>query len=277
MKKITFLLSISLFLFLFSCNKYEEVQKQTTPVEDDLTPDMKQFAFMGELTSTTCGICGSSGYDNFNLAKKNNSGKIIALAFHCNYPQDSMDCFGLRYSYENSRDGGSGIPQFFIGDSLFSYNSLQPSISRILNKSPEAQVKFKTTTVKDTINVTSKIKFFKNLTGEYYITFFACERNINGGSTAGPGYKQSSGVSDYKHNNVVRASQILNNAYGEKFSTATTFTADQTFSYNCKIVLNPKWNYNNIYVSAVIWKKNPDVMAICKYLFVNGWDAQVYN
>jgi hypothetical protein len=76
-------------------------------------------------------------------------------------------------------------------------------------------------------------------------------------------------VSDYKHNNVVRASQIINNAYGEKFSTATTFTADQTFNYNCKIVLNPKWNYNNIYVSAVIWKKNPDVMAICKYLFVN--------
>lgn len=277
MKKITFLLSISLFLFLFSCNKYEEVQKQTTPIEDDLTPDMKQFAFMGELTSTTCGTCGSSGYDNFNSAKKNNSGKIIALAFHCNYPQDSMDCFGLRFSYENSRDGGSSIPQFFIGDSLINLHSLQPSITYNLNKTPEAQVKFKTTFTKDSIKVNSKIKFFKNVTGEYYITFFACERNINGGSTAGPGYKQSSGVSDYKHNNVVRASQIINNAYGEKFSTATTFTADQTFNYNCKIVLNPKWNYNNIYVSAVIWKKNPDVMAICKYLFVNGWDAQVYN
>ncbi|MFZ4400830.1 MAG: Omp28-related outer membrane protein [Bacteroidales bacterium] len=274
MKKLNLFFYGFLFLFVISCNKSEDVQTTTT---DPLMPEMKQRAFMGELTSTTCGICGSSGYNNFNLMKKNNSGKIIAIAFHCNFPDDSMDCFSLRYSYESSRDGGSGIPQFFIGDNYLSYNSLQPSIDSILKRSPEAQLKFTAKRSGNDMNITSKIKFFKNISGEYYISFYACENNINGGSTAGTGYKQSSGASDYKHNNVVRASQVLNNAYGEKFSTATTFKVNQLISYNCKITLNPKWNYNNIFVTAVIWKKNPVTTAPCQYVFVNGWDTQVYK
>jgi hypothetical protein len=276
MKKLNLFFYIFLFLFVLSCNKYEEVSKQTTNA-NDLTPEMKQWAFMGELTSTTCGICGSSGYNNFNLAKKTNSGKIIALAFHCNFPQDSMDCFGLRYSYQNSRDGGSGIPQFFIGDNYISYNSLQLSIDSILKRTPEAQLKFSVSRSGNIMSIASKIKFFKNVSGEYYVTFFACEHNINGGATAGTGYKQASGASDYKHNNVVRASQVMNNAYGEKFSTATSFNANQIIDYNCKITLDPKWNLGNIFVTAVIWKKNPDNTAACQYLFVNGWDAQKYN
>lgn len=275
MKKALF--SVITLFTVIACVAIIACSKEEDSSATDLTPVMKQYAFMGELTSTTCGICGGSGYNNFNLAKKNNSGKIIALAFHCNYPSDSMGNSSVLYSYENSRDGGSGIPQFFIGDNFISYNSLQLSIDSILKKAPEAQVKFVANRSGNVINVASRIKFFKNVTGEYFITFFACENNINGGATAPTGYKQSGGVSDYKHNNVVRTAQTPSNAYGEKFSTATSFKINQTIDYSCKITLNPKWNYNNVYVTAVIWKKNPDPNADCQYMFVNGWDTQTYK
>ena len=276
MKKITFLLSISLFLFILSCNKYEEVQKQTTtPKVEDITPEMKQRAFMGLTTSITCGVCGSSGYQNFNLMKKNNSGKIVALAFHCNV-EDAMSCNNLEWSFDGSRPTGGGIPSFYIGDYKTSTSGMQPYIDTLLKRSPEAQLKFTTAIVESKINVTSKIKFFKNVTGDYYVTYFLCENGIDGSSTAPVGYVQSSGSAGYKHNNVVRAANSTT-AYGVKITTASTTALNTVFDYTCSINIASTWNKANLFVTAVIWKKNPDNAASCKYLFVNGWDAQVYN
>lgn len=270
MKKILLILAIFI-IALFSCEKYESI-----PVTDALTPDMKQWAFMGEVTSTTCGICGSSGYQNFNLIKKNNSGKIVALAFHCNFPSDSMQS-PLLWSYESSRPTGGGIPSFHIGNTKTPTSGMQPYIDTILRKSPEAQVKFKAEMIGSKMNVTSKIKFFKNVTGDYYISFYLCEHGIDGGSTAGIGYKQSSGASDYKHNNVVRGGNEMNNAYGKIITISENTLSNTVFDYTCSIDINPRWKKENLFVTAVIWKKNSDNAAECQYLFVNGWDAQVYN
>ncbi len=271
MKKISFILGLLFIGIVISCNKYEEVRKS-----DDLTPSMQQRAFMGEVTSTTCGICGSSGYNNFNLMKKNNSGKLIALAFHCNFPQDSMQS-PLLYSYEGSRKTGGGIPSFHIGDIKTPTSGMQPYIDTLLKKSPEAQLKFKAEYVGDKVNITSKIKFFKNVSGDYFVSFYLCENNIDGGATAGPGYKQSSGAADYKHNNVVRAGNANSNAYGEKINTANNTAANSIFDYSCSIDINPRWKKENLFVTAVIWKKNPDNTAECQYQFVNGWDTQTYH
>lgn len=269
-KKISLIISILLLAVFYSCNKDEE---QTT---DPLMPEMKQRAFMGEVTSTTCGICGGSGYNNFNLMKKNNNGKIIALAFHCNFPQDSMQS-PLLFSYEGSRPTGGGIPSFHIGDLKVSYNNLQPYIDTLLKKPLEAQVKFSSKVEGDSMKITSKIKFFKNVTGDYYISFYLCEHGIDGSTTAPAGYKQSSGGADYKHNNVVRLGNVANNAYGEKITTLASTNANTIIKYNRGIYINPRWNKSKLYVSAIIWKKNTDPMAECQYLFVNGWDTQVYN
>lgn len=274
MKQINYFLCIFLFISLISCNKSEEVQKQS--IVDPLTPEMKQRAFMGEVTSTTCGICGSSGYDNFNLMKKNNSGKIVALAFHCNYPSDSMQSSNLLFSYEGSRPTGGGIPAFYIGDYKTALYGMQPYIDTLLRKSPEAQLKFKTTIIGDSMKVTSKIKFFKNVTGDYYVSFFLCESGIDGGTNAVVGYKQTSGSADYKHNNVVRGGGTTS-AYGVKISKAATTAINTVFDYSCSIKIASNWKRTNLFVTAVIWKKNPDNLATCQYLFVNGWDSQVYN
>lgn len=269
MKKISVILALVIVAIVYSCDKYEEVTKT-----EDLTPVQQQRAFMGEVTSTTCGICGGSGYQNFNLMKKNNSGKIIALAFHCNAPSDSMQS-PLLYSYEGSRPTGGGIPSFHVGDIKTPTSGMQPYIDTLLRKSPEAQVKFTNTLVGTKMNITSKVKFFKNVTGEYYVAFYLCEHGIAGGPTSGPGYTQSGGSADYKHNNVVRGGNV--SAYGEKITIAETTSANTVFDYSCSIDVNPRWKKENLYVSAIIWKKNPDNAATCKYMFVNGWDTQVYN
>ncbi len=271
LRKFSLILTLSLIAIIYSCDKYEEVKK-----EGDLIPDMQQRAFMGEVTSTTCGICGGSGAQNFSLMKKNNSGKLIALAFHCNYPQDSMQS-PLLFSYEGSRPTGGGIPSFHIGDKKVDHNNMQPYIDTLLKKPLEAQVKFSTNLDGDTMRITSKVKFFKNVTGDYYVSFYIAEHGIDGGTTAPAGYKQSSGGADYKHNNVVRMGNEPNNAYGKKITTLASTPANTLISYNCGIYINPRWNKSKLFVTAVIWKKNPDAAAQCKYLFVNGWDMQVYN
>ena len=269
MKKI--LLIFAIFIFTLSCDKYESI-----PVADALVPEMKQWSFMGEVTSTTCGICGSSGYQNFNLMKKNNSGKIVALAFHCNYPQDSMQS-PLLFSYESSRPTGGGIPSFHIGDKKVNHNNMQPYIDTLLKKPLEAQVKFSTMVVGDSMRITSKIKFFKNVTGDYFVSFYLCEHDIDGSTTAPAGYKQSSGGADYKHNNVVRLGNVPNNAYGKQITTLASTPVNTIYNYNCGIYISPRWNKSKLFVTAVIWKKSSDNAAECQYLFVNGWDAQIYK
>jgi hypothetical protein len=258
---------------VFSCNKYEETPKG--PAINDLTPEMKQWAFMGEVTSVTCGVCGYSGYNNFSLMKKNNSGKLIALAFHCNV-QDSMSCNNLQWSYDYSRPTGTGIPSFYIGDKKTPIDTMQPYIDTLLRKSPEAQVKFSTAIEGYKMNVTSKIKFFKNVTGDYYVTYFLCEHGIDGSPTAPVGYRQTGGSAGYKHNNVVRAANTTT-AYGVKFTKSATTPANTIFDYSCSINIASNWIKANLFVTAVIWKKNPDMTATCQYTFVNGWDAQVYH
>ncbi|NVN95819.1 MAG: Omp28-related outer membrane protein [Bacteroidetes bacterium] len=277
MKKINFFLSVILFSFIISCNKYEEIKKldASLTTETDLTPDMKQWAFMGETTSITCGICGSSGYSNFNLIKKNYSGKIVALAFHCN-TEDAMTCNNQEWSFDGSRPTGGGIPSFYIGDTKTPTSGMQPYIDTLLKRTPEAQVKFKATIEGYKMNITSKIKFFKEVTGDYYVTYFLCESGIDGSPTAPVGYVQTSGGAGYKHNNVVRAANA-STAYGVKFTTSATTAINTVFDYSCSINISSNWVKSNLFITAVIWKKNPDNAATCQYLFVNGWDTQIYN
>ncbi len=273
MKKINLILSVFLFLIVLSCKKDE--QSVVLPV-DDLTPELKQWAFMGEVTATDCGICGYDGYNNFNLMKKNNSSRIVALAVHCNYPTDSMVCYNMYSTYCNSRPTGGGIPSFHIGDIKTGYSVMQPYIDTLIKRSPEAQLKFTSKIEGNKMNVTSKIKFFKNVTGDYYVSYYLCENGIDGGPTATVGYKQSGGSSGYKHNNVVRALNSTS-AYGVKITTATSTPLNTMYDYSCSIDIAPNWVKSNLFVTAVIWKKNPDNAAVCKFLFVNGWDAQVYH
>lgn len=273
MNKIKFLLFIAVFSIVVSCKKDD--QSKVPNGLASLTPDKKQWAFMGEVTSTTCGICGSSGYDNFNLMKKMNSGKIVALAFHCNYPSDSMQASNLLFSYEGSRPTGGGIPSFHIGDTKANYTAMQPYIDSILSREPEAQLKFSNTIEGNKMNVVSKIEFFKNVSGDYYVSFYLCESGINGSPSAPAGFAQTSGVMDYKHNNVVRAANA-NTAYGVKITNNATTIANTIFDYSCSIDIDPSSNKSNLFVTAVIWKKNPVSSAPCQYLFVNGWDKQIY-
>jgi len=274
MKHFNFLLPAFVCLLLISCNK-DEAPTPVGPAVNNLTPELKQRAFMGETTSVTCGTCGYSGYNSFNLMKKNNSGKIVALAFHCN-SQDAMSCNNLQWSYDGSRPTGGGIPSFYIGDKEVDLSYLQPYIDTLVKRSPEAQLKFSTTIVGSKMNVNSKIKFFKNVTGDYYVTYFLCENGIDGSPTAPVGYVQTSGGVGYRHNNVVRAANATT-AYGVKITKAATTAMNTVFDYGCSIDIASTWVKANLFVTAVIWKKNPDNAASCQYLFVNGWDAQVYH
>ncbi len=282
MKKLILFLSAIILLFANSSCKKEEIKEDEEPIvpvvpANDLTPDATQWAFMGLLTSTTCGICGGSGYQNFNSIKQNNSGKVVALAFHCNSPDDAMVNNALYGSYVSSRPSGGGIPSFHIGDDKTTTSGMQPYVTVLLSRIPEAQVKFKTAIEGEDIKVTSKIKFFKEVTGDYYVSFYLCENGIDGSSTAPAGYVQSGGGAGYKHNNVVRSANKFNSAYGVKITTAATTAANTVFDYECTIAFSTNWNIANLFVTAVIWKKNPDNSATCQYLFVNGWDKQVYN
>lgn len=273
MKKLFIILPFFVFIVIFSCKKDED----TTP-KPSLIPDKVQFAFMGNLTSITCGICGGSGYNNFNTIKKNNSGKIIALAVHCNSP-DSMTLNNFYSSYNSSRPSGGGIPAFYIGDKKVNNDAseLQNEVTSLISKTPEAQVKFSNKIEGNKMNVTAKVKFFTAVTGDYYLSIYVCEHGLDGSPSAPQGYVQSGGNSTYKHNNVIRTSNNMNQAYGEKINTSSSISANTIINYSCSLDLKPNWNKTNLYVSAVIWKKNPDQSATCKYMFVNGWDTQVYK
>ncbi len=271
MKKIYFYVLLFAVTIIFSCKKSED-----TTVVDSLIPIAKQYAFMAEETSTTCGTCGSIGHENFNLAKKTNSGKIIALAFHCNGPSDAMQS-SLLFSYENSRPAlGGGIPAFYIGDTEIDLYSLQPSIDSLLRRTPEAGVKFTSKIVGNVMQVTAKIKFFKQVTGDYYVSFYLCENGIDGSPTAAAGFAQTSASAGYTHCNVVRSGNVTSNAYGVKITKAATTASGTVYDYTCNINIDPFCVKNNLFVTSAIWKANSDINVSCHYMFVNGWDSMIY-
>jgi hypothetical protein len=228
-----------------------------------LLPEHKQNGIVVEYTSTGCSNCGYWGSDTLhNLYKK---GNVVAIAMH-GWNGDAMLSPVMMY-FIQSRPL-SATPAFWVGDSLIggipgSYSSWMNTIK---SKAPVAGVTFTSGISGNTMNVSTLTEFFQTCSGDYYLGVYVLESGIDGSNTAPTGYVQEGTYipDTYKHDFVLRTSNVADNAFGEKITTTVSTAAGTFIRKNYAISLDPAWN-KNVYAVAVLWKKNGNF-----YNFINA-------
>jgi hypothetical protein len=262
MKRLFFLLML-VSMGMLSCTKEEPVEE----VVDPLQPTSTQNGFAINYTATWCGYCGSWGapliHDLGTAAPK---GAVMTI--HAS--NDPMFLSGLYSSFTQDRTTGGGIPSFWVGDIKTSSNNSTSTMTSLLGSGPaKAGVDYTYSISGTTMTIKTKVKFFNPGEGMFYLNVYALEDGINGNSTAGA-YKQS-GTSqsypndDYKHDFVLRAAAVSENAYGELIATNPTDAKEVSKTYT--ITLQSSWK--NPYPVVVVYKYDA-AASVPQYKFINS-------
>lgn len=255
MKKSALLLLSLAFIFL-SCKKDEETE---TPTEQPFTPKQEQWGFAINYTATWCVYCGSWGAPLIH--DLSDAGDVVAITAHAS--NDPMFNSALYLSFIGDRPAGASIPSFWIGDvkstELIEMNTL-------LQKIPMAGIAIKSSKTDSKMTIQTKTKFFDAGSSKFFLSVLILEDGIDGSSSAGD-YEQN-GVADptsYRHDFVLRASSVSNNAYGEELVVSPV--QDTIIEKEYVIALNPNWG-QDVYPVAILWQV--DLFSTPNFKFINA-------
>ncbi len=242
MKKLL-LLTIVFTLTFGGCKKKKEND------EDPLSPSQEQRGFAINYTAKWCGPCGNWGAPLIHHYADEAPDGAIICAHAAGDPMNN----GLYSSFRNDRTTNGGIPSFWVGDTFTQSNN---AMNSLLNQSAIAGVDYRYSIDGNTIKVDTKVKFFDNGQGDYYLSVIILEDGIPGDSSTGDyaqsGTSQSYPNDDYHHDFVLRASSVQGEAYGEKITTNPSSGSEEDNSYS--IDIESGWNKDNIYPVCIIWK-----------------------
>jgi hypothetical protein len=169
----------------------------------------------------------------------------------------------LYNSFASIRSTGGGIPSFWVGD--LKTKELD-AMTELLSQPPIAGIGITYSKSANSITVNTKVEFFEDAEGEYYLSVMVLESGIDGSSSAGSYAQSGTGnPSSYKHDFVLRASATEGNVYGMLILTNPTNgeKSDNEFT----IEINSAWN-KTVYPVAILWKK--DDSSSPKYKFINA-------
>ncbi len=271
MKRINYLLSVcAIVTILVSGCKKKEVDPESTP--QGIVVEEKNMSLVNKFTGSKCPPCGTWGWVMFD--------KLITFGANssCNMGTYSQNFVAFNYitkaatqmdssfgAYKNS----SGWPTFAVNGSSKLYRPggavdtakerkmCTDAISLHANATVEANSGYELTydAAKTTATIKTRVKFFKDMSGEFYIAAYVIEDHVIG--------PQSGLTGDVSHHDVLRGSASAS-TWGTKISSATT--AGSTFDYTFTTPVTAGWNTDNITVVTVIWRKNGS-----NYEFVNAW------
>ncbi len=222
-------------------------------------PQKIQMGFVVEYTATWCGPCGSNGAPTMHGLYE--MGNVIGITAHAS--GDPMHIPALYNSFNSCRPSGGGIPAFWIGDNKTSSSG---SMQSLLDRTPTAGVTFTATKSGNNMVVKTMTQFFEDNTGDFYLSVYILESGIDG--TTGE-YEQN-GTSDpeYKHDFVLRETNVPNQVYGELIATGPV-SKNKMVRKDYTIALDPSWD-QNVYAVAVLWRKVAG--GAVEFEYVNGWE-----
>ncbi len=176
-------------------------------------------------------------------------GNIVAFGVHIEPAVDPM-ATSISSGFMGDRPTGGGIPSFWIGDEAGDDQSL---MTALMNKVPEAGVDLVSTNLDDLMQVKVQVKFFANVTGDYYVNVYLLESGIDGGPEAPSDYIQTGGGAGFMHNHVLRCSGS-STSYGGELIGQGNIASGTTFDTEFFVGLDSEWVSANLRVAAVIWK-----------------------
>ncbi len=251
---------MALAMVFASCTKEEDPDDNK---DQGIVVKKEQWALAINYTATWCGACGSSGAPVIKTVGAMN--RVLAITPHSGNG-DPMHNQTYYSQFTAERTSGGSIPSFWVNDEKTTTSSTNSAVVTALTLQPTAALGMEATKNGTVYNVKVKTKWFSEGAGEYYLSVFLLEDNIDGSATAPAAYKQN-GTSDasYKHMFVFRA-VATTSLYGEMI--ATNPAAQHTIEKEYAINILPDWQ-NKVYPVAILWKYDTST-AKPHYKFVNA-------
>lgn len=240
MKKIYLTACLSLMLSISMAQNVAEIQ---TPL-------------VVKKTATWCTPCGTWGWELFEEVWDEVAQESVILEMHNSsssglYSSAAYDFYGLH-------EQRSSTPVFYVntlneveyasGGGIYTgatKDNIINAVNATTAQSPVVNSGFNQTISGNTLTVDTKVKFFENTSGEYYLGVYVTEDNVQAGQ---------SGISGTAtHKRIMRAS-VHPNIEGTLVSSGTVSAGDE-FTDTHTFTLNSSWNADYIKVFTVIWKK----------------------
>jgi hypothetical protein len=223
-----------------------------------------QVGFVLEYTATWCGPCGDWGapavHDLYEM------GDVVAIA--CHVSGDPMYDENLYQQLSAVRETGGGIPAFWVGDEKMpnSPGQFPGKMETLMSRDPEVSTVCTAKKSGSNVVIKSATEFLKNVTGEYYISYFITESGIPGDATTGSFEQQGTSDPAYTHKFALRAA-YNDIAYGEVISTGAV-TAGKMIVKDITMPVDVSW-VHELSVCAVVWKKNGAM-----YEYMNAFESR---
>ncbi|MFC2111363.1 Omp28-related outer membrane protein [Bacteroidota bacterium] len=263
MKKLIFFL-LALMIAFAGCKKDKDDEDEEIK---GLNPTQTQWGFVYEYTRVNCGTCGSLGGPL--LHELHDMGNVVGVAGHVSGGNDPMES-SYSNGFYSDRPHDGGIPFFWVCNTECIRDAAlaKSTMTSFKSQTPIAGVDLSYTISGGKMSVKTKTKFFAAGTGDYLISVYVLEDNIDGGSSSGA-YDQAGGSADYKHMCVLREVSA-SNVYGE--TLAASPAKDAIFEKDFEFTLDPGWITGNTHPAVVIW--NMDFTANPSHVFINAKEVR---
>ena len=240
-----------------------------------LTVEQKNMGLYNKLTATWCGPCGQWGWTlNETIITAVEANAVVMGTYADNSSSWGNNAFynSTSAGFKSSFSPTSGWPDFcangvqktqFSGTGGIYTAQSKDSVIATINNHVAAEVKansaFSVSYVADTMFITAKAKFFKDMsaTSTYYIGAYIIE---DGAMAPQNGITANNVNTDHHH--VLRGSASTS-TWGELITSSPT--AGSTFDVTFKKTIPSTWNKANLEVATILWEKVGS-----KYNFINA-------
>jgi thiol-disulfide isomerase/thioredoxin len=211
-------------------------------------------ALLIEFTAAWCPPCGSYGAPTFVKMLEDYGDKVVAIASHGSNNQPD----GMTNDYSNAFVKNfpiGGWPSFYLGNKTTTSGTIENDINNEFSMPIVASGALTYKIVNDKIEIKSKVEFFQEAIGDYYLGIYVIESGIDGGASAANGFVQK-GTTDlnYKHNHVLRTGAVQS-VFGVKITNGTA-TKGFSIAKDYNITIDSKWVADNLEVVGIIFKQN---------------------
>lgn len=225
-------------------------------------PEEKSIALCTKVSATTCGLCGSWGWELPSQLGNNATiiGDFLFLSLYVGEGSMGNADFVNSTSVDLAMAFGfSGTPTFHVNgkDPAATAEVLSQSIAEFVATPPVASTAATYAISGNVITVNAKAKFWKDTEGDYLMVAYLVEDGALN-------FQNGQGEGKVPHKAVLRAS-MPQFTFGERLALGAIQAGqeyDKTFTYT---ITDPKWDKEKMKIYTIIWKKEGT-----KFGYVNG-------
>lgn len=210
----------------------------------------EQKVVITKIGATWCPNCGTQAWDNFTALTDDYANKAVILSIH---PSTSSQLHAPEsIDFSKNLPSAFGQPLFYVSRTKYRTGEILANAATAINEaenaSPVVNAGVTATIKNNTLEVQTKVKFFKEGSGDYYLSLLVVEDGVI--------EYQSQRGNDANHKKLLRSS-LTGGTFGQPIFNGA-IDANTEFTFTDSKAIDGNWNTENLEVTAIIWKKVED-------------------